>query len=124
VGRDPRAVVEEYFERVRAGDRGVARLFRERAVIRGLGIRHCGRSNIERFYDQTLEEKRPAPQLLGPLWLEGEQGAEGGRVIAELSIAVSDGPPVHVLDLFDIEDGQIQCLTYFMADYPGEEPDH
>ncbi len=109
---DPIAVVEEYFARVRAGDRGVALLFHEQATIRGLGMSVSGRPNIAAFYDETMDQKRPAPKLLHPMTIDGP------RVIAELRIAVADGPPVHVLDLFEVEQGSIRSLTYFMAEYP------
>jgi len=112
VTREPAAIVQEYFARVRAGDREVAELFREHATIRGLGMSVSGRANIRVFYDETMDEKRPDPELLHPLTVDGK------RVIAELRIAVADGPPVHVLDLFEIEQGQILRLTYFMASYP------
>ncbi len=111
---EPTAVVQEYFSRVRAGDRAVAELFAEHATIRGLGMSISGRSNIHAFYDETMDEKRPDPEQLHPLMVDGS------RVIAELRIAVADGPPVHVLDLFEVEQGQILGLTYFMASYPSQ----
>ena len=111
---DPSAVVEEYFARVRAGDPRVAELFHDQAEIRGLGMRRSGRQEIERFYARTLDQGRPAPRLVGPMLIEG------GRVMAELSITIADGPSVHVLDLFEVENGRILSLTYFLADYPSE----
>ncbi len=43
---------------------------------------------------------------------------EGSRVAVELSIEVAHGPPVHVVDLFEFEDGKIKSLTYFVAEHP------
>ena len=109
---DPKTIAREYFARVKASNPRVVDLFHDDAQLLGLGTVRSGRSEIEAFYRKTLQQSKPSPQLVEPLL------GEGSRVAAEILIDVSAGAKVHALDLFEIEDGRIRSLTYFIADYP------
>jgi len=108
---DPEAVVQEYFARVRAGGDGVADLFHDDGRLVGLGAVVEGRAAITAFYAGAVEDARPAPRLLGPLLVNGD------RVAAEIAIGLADGSELHVCDLFEVTDGRIRSLTYFVADH-------
>jgi len=112
VNAPPKEIVAEYFARVRAEDPRVADLFALDGRLCGLGMSCVGRPAIEQFYRRTFAGKRPVPRFLGPMMAEGE------RVAVEISIEVADGLPVHVVDLFEVEDGSIRSLTYFVAEHP------
>ncbi len=103
--------MREYLARMQAGGQGVASLFHDDAVLSGLGILVLGLEAIRAFYEQVGRENRPQPRLTGPLLLAGE------RVAAELRIELADGNTLHVLDLFQVEDGRIRSLTYFVAQH-------
>ena len=112
VATDPKTIVEQYFAFMRSADLGVLDLFREDAVIRGLGFRKHGREEIADFYAGIIAGARPSPSPAGPLLCDGE------RVVAEIDIELADGTTVHALDVFVVRDGRICSLTYFTADYP------
>ena len=105
----PLGVVCEYFARVRARDLGVVDLFHEDARLLGLGALRQGRPAILEFYRGVLERAGPSPRIVGDLL------ASGVRVAAEIEIELTGGAMVHALDLFEVEDGRIRCLTYFLA---------
>jgi hypothetical protein len=107
----PRAVVEEYFRRVRSRDPRLTELFADDARLVGLGSVTEGRAGIDAFYGEVNATAAPVPALRGPLLVDGN------RVAAEIDISVSGGPPVHVVDLFEVIDGRIRTLTYFLAQY-------
>jgi hypothetical protein len=107
--RAPIEIAGEYFDRVRARDSGVAELFHEDAELIGLGTRLRGRSAIEELYRGVIERAGPMPTLIGsPL-------CDGSRVAAEIRIELDGGATVHAVDLFDVQDGLIRSLTYFIA---------
>lgn len=108
----PKAIVEQYFACMRAGDLRVLDLFLEDAVIQGLGFRKQGRNEIAAFYRGIIAGARPSPSPAGPLLVAEE------RVIAEIDIALADGTIVHALDIFVVRAGGIASLTYYTADYP------
>ena len=109
---DAQAIVERYFACMRAGDIAVVELFHADATLRGLGFRKHGQAEIREFYAGVIAGARPSPSPAGPLLVDG------GRVIAEINIALANGESVHVLDVFQVEAGRIRSLTYFTADYP------
>ena len=108
---DPEVVVGEYFHRMHTGGGRVADLFHDDARLVGLGTVVVGRPAIDEFYARAVAEGRPSPRLLGPLLL-GD-----GRVAAEIAIGLADGSELHVCDLFEVADGRIRSLTYFVADH-------
>jgi hypothetical protein len=110
-GPDPRAVVAEYFRRVRARDPRLTELFADDACLVGLGTRTEGRPAIDAFYAEINAVQAPVPTPRGPLLVDGH------RVAAEIDIIVAGGPSVHVIDLFEVVDGRITQLTYFLADH-------
>jgi len=97
---------------MRAGDLRVLDLFREDAVIQGLGFRKRGREEIAAFYEGVVAGARPSPSPVRPLLRDGD------RVVAEIEIALANGSSVHALDVFVVRDGGICSLTYYTADYP------
>jgi hypothetical protein len=105
----PLGVVREYFARVRARDPGIADLFHEDARLVGLGALRQGRPAILEFYGDVFRRAGPSPRIVGELL------ASGARVAAEIEIELAGGASVHAVDLFEIEDGRIRCLTYFLA---------
>ena len=108
------SIAREYFARMRGRDLGVAELFYEDAVLLGLGTRVHGRPAIRDFYAKAISDMRPTPSEPIAIF------AEGGRVFAEIQIQVSEGPPIHAIDVFEVEAGLIRSLTYFIADYPAD----
>jgi len=106
-----RAVVEEYFHRVRTRDPRLTELFADDARLVGLGSITEGRPAIDAFYAEINRTAAPVPTLRGPLLVEG------GRVAAEIDIRIAGGDPVHVIDLFEVAGGRITQLTYFLAQY-------
>jgi SnoaL-like domain len=110
VNRDPAAVAEAYFERMRARDARVIDLFHEDASLLGLGTRRSGREAIHAFYRNVIEQAGPVPTLAGPLL------ASGSRVAAEVYIALPS-TTIHAMDLFVVEEGRIRSLTYFLASH-------
>ncbi|MCP4039938.1 MAG: nuclear transport factor 2 family protein [bacterium] len=111
---DPVTVVETYFSKMRAADVSVVELFHDDAVLRGLGTLRSGRREIDAFYIKTIERAGPTPRHVGPML------AAGSRVAAEVMIEVSEALTVHVVDMFEVDEGRIRSLTYFVADYPTE----
>ena len=109
---EPEQVVETYFSRMRDADLEVVDLFHDDAVLLGLGKRVSGRKAIEAFYAQAIETGGPQPRPAGPLI------SDGRRVAAEIYIDLSNGPTLHVVDMFHVEDGRIRLLNYFIADEP------
>jgi len=105
----PIGVVSEYFARVRARDLGIVDLFLEDARLVGLGAVRQGRPAILEFYRGIIERAGPSPRIVGDLL------ASGTRVAAEIQIELTGGATVHALDLFEIEDSRIRCLTYFLT---------
>jgi hypothetical protein len=108
----PVAVVDEYFARMQAGDVGVSELFHDDARLVGLGRIVEGRRAIDVFYTEAIHGARPAPRLVDDVL------AAGSRVAVEIIIELDDAPPMHVMDLFVVEEGKIRSLTYFVADHP------
>ena len=104
--------VETYFAAVTNRDPEIANLFTEDASLIGLGTIVTGRPAIAEFYAASIGRGSPVPELLGPLLTDGP------RVAAEIRIALSGAPPMHVVDLFVVDDGLISSLTYFVADHP------
>jgi hypothetical protein len=109
---DPRSIVREYFERMRARDVGVVDLFAEDAVLLGIGSRRSGRDAIREFYGSVIEGAGPTPRLVGELL------CHGSRVAAEIEIGLPGGASLHVVDLFEVDDTGIRSLTYFVANHP------
>jgi len=107
----PRGLVEEYFRRVRTRDPRLTELFADDARLVGLGTITEGRAAIDAFYAQINETAAPVPTPRGPLLVQGT------RVAAEIDIRIAGGDPVHVIDLFEVVDGRIAQLTYFLAQY-------
>ena len=108
---DPRSVVLEYFRRVKAADPSLADLFHEDARLVGLGTVTEGRAAIAAFYAGATDRAAPSPRLLAPLLVDGP------RVAAEIAIDLADGARLHVMDLFEIHDGLVASLTYFVAEH-------
>jgi hypothetical protein len=46
--------------------------------------------------------------------------SSGGRVAAEIHITLDSGATVHALDLFEVENGKIRSVTYFLANHPDD----
>ena len=109
---EPKQIVEQYFSCMREGDLAVLDLFDERAELRGLGMLVNGRADIEAFYRGVIAGARPSPSPVGPLL------CKDNRVMAEIDIALANGDRVHAIDVFVVEAGRIQSLTYFTADIP------
>ncbi len=109
---DPASIAREYFSRMKASDLRVLDLFHEDASLRGLGSVQSGMAEIEAFYRKTIQQAKPSPRLVGPMLVQG------GRVVAEISIDIADSLTIHAIDLFEVEEGRIASLTYFIADYP------
>jgi hypothetical protein len=107
----PTEVVAEYFRRVRARDPRLADLFHDDARLVGLGTVVEGRAAIAAFYAEAGERASPSPVLQGPIV------GTGSRAYADIVIALADGSRIHAVDRFDVEDGRIRCLTYFIADF-------
>ena len=104
-------VAQQYFDRVRARDPGVADLFHEDASIVGLGGEKTGRDAIRSFYEASIKGAGPSPQIIGPIF------ASGPRAAAEIKISLNDGSTLHAMDLFVVEEGLIRSLTYFISDH-------
>jgi hypothetical protein len=105
-------VVDDYFATMRAGDPRVAELFHDDARLVGLGAVIAGRPAIDEFYASSIAAARPVPELLGPPLVGGN------RVAVEIRIALAYGGPLHVVDLFEVDDGKIRTLTYFVCEHP------
>jgi hypothetical protein len=108
----PVDVVMQYFEHMVSGDRKVAELFHDDARLVGLGAIVEGRPAIDEFYAASIADARPSPRIIGD-WL-----VAGSRVAVELEIGLDGAPSIHVMDLFDVVDGRIRSLTYFLSDHP------
>ena len=104
-------VAREYFARMRAGDIAVVDLFADDAELRGVGRRVRGRDAIRAFYEEAQRVQRAHPET-------GLVVGDGDRAMAEIHVDFADGRRQHMVDLFDLRDGRIQALTYFVADYP------
>ncbi len=105
------AIARKYFDRVRAKDVRVVELFHADASIIGLGGEKSGIEEIRSFYEATIATAGPSPQIVGEIF------ASGSRAAAEIKITIANGAIVHAMDLFDIENGKIRSLTYFIADH-------
>ena len=110
--KSPSEVAESYFNCMRNGDAGVAQLFHEDARLVGLGTIVRGRPAIAEFYGHSIRNASPAPRPAAPL------AVEGNRVLAEVFIDLANGVTMHVVDLFEVDDGLIRSLTYFVSDHP------
>ena len=108
---NPEEVARAYFACMLAGDPAVVELFADDAVLCGLGRRIEGRTAVREFYERAIADAAPQPRVTMLL-------ADAQHAVAELWIGLADGSEMHVLDLFDVTDGQIQSLTYFVADHP------
>ena len=109
---DPKAVAERYFSFMKAGDLAVLDLFSDDATLQGLGMRQQGRTEIESFYSGVIAGARPSPSPAGPVL------CEGNRAIAEVVIELGNGTLIPAIDVFVVKGGQIQSLTYYIADIP------
>ena len=109
---EPAVVVAEYFRRVGAKDGQIAALFAPDASLIGLGTVVRGNPAIAEFYRESIERAAPTPTLVGPLLVEGS------RVAAEIVIELTGLPPLHVVDLFVVNGGLIDSLTYFLSEHP------
>jgi len=107
--RDSIAVVNEYFERMRARDPSMVELFHDNACLVGLGKVMQGKTEILEFYRHIIETAGPTPQIIG------EPLTAGPRIAVEILIELASGGTVHAIDLFEIEDGRIRSLSYFLA---------
>jgi len=107
----PTTVVTEYFRRVSAKDPRIAELFAPDASLVGLGTTVTGRDAIAEFYRESVERASPSPTVVGALMVDGS------RVAAEIVIALTNMAPLHVIDLFEVKDGLINSLTYFLSDH-------
>jgi len=112
MARNPGEVAEAYFTCMRDGDARVAALFHEDARLVGLGTIVSGRPAIAEFYAHSIANAGPAPRPAAPI------AVEGNRVLAEVYIDLTNGITMHVVDLFEIDDGLIRSLTYFVSDHP------
>ena len=110
--RGPADVARAYFACMRAGDLAVVDLFHDDAVLKGLGQVTRGRDAIRAFYTGAIQEGRPQPGE--PLALL----SDASQAFAQIEIRLGDGSVVHAVDLFEVEDGRIRSLTYFIADHP------
>jgi hypothetical protein len=108
---EPTAIVDEYFARIRARDSSVVDLFHDDARLVGLGAVKKGKPAIVEFYRGVIERAGPSPRLVGSLL------ASDTRVAAEIDIALPGGSKVHAIDLFEVEEGRIRSLTYFLASH-------
>ena len=109
MGSDPASVASEYFSRMRAGDESVVELFHDDATLIGLGTTRSGKDAIREFYKGVIGRASPTPRSAGPLLVNGS------RVAAEVYIDLSDDVSVHAVDIFVVEDGRIQSLSYFLC---------
>ncbi len=107
----PEDVVRAYFQRMLDRDPSIVELFADDAVLLGLGDRVEGRPAIDEFYAYAQTDAAAKPTVVTLC-------SVGGRVLAEIDIEVAGGGRVHVVDAFDVEDGKITSVTYFLADYP------
>jgi hypothetical protein len=112
---DPTSTVAEYFARIRARDLAVVDLFHDDASLNGLGARRTGRAAILKFYRNVFNRVGPVPREAAPVL------STGSRVVAEIFIGRPGDTTVHAVDLFDVSEGRIRSLTYFVADYPMED---
>ena len=91
----------------------VAALFDEDARLVGLGTIVSGRPAIAEFDVYSIAYVGPAPKPCGRrLW------SRATGVLAEVYIDLTNGVTMHVIDLFEIDDGLIRSLTYFVSDHP------
>ena len=107
--REPASVVAAYFSCMRSRDPGVADLFHDDARLVGLGSEKNGKAAIREFYAGVIERAGPRPSLRGKLLVDGK------RVAAEIVIELGDEATIHAVDLFEVEDGRIRSLTYFLS---------
>jgi hypothetical protein len=112
VTRTAAETADAYFACMRNGDPRVADLFHEDAQLIGLGTIVSGRPAIATFYAESIRNASPAPRAAAPL------AVEGNRVLAEVFIDLANGITMHVVDLFEVDDGLIRSLTYFVSDHP------
>lgn len=113
MSKDPASVASEYFSRMRAADASVVELFHDDAMLIGLGTTRTGKDAISEFYQGVIEQAGPTPRSAGPLLVNGS------RVAAEVYIDLADDTSVHAVDIFVVENGRIQSLTYFLCDHSG-----
>jgi len=109
MSNEPESVASEYFSRMRAGDISVVELFHDDATLVGLGTTRSGKDEIQDFYRGVIERAGPSPRSAGPLLVNGS------RVAAEVFIDLSDEVTVHAVDIFVVEKGRIQSLSYFIC---------
>lgn len=109
---DAAEVVHAYFSHVRARDLEVYQLFHPDAVLNALGIQARGREAIRDFYSRAIATGSPQPRLAGPLLVGGN------RIAAEIYVDLASGQTLHVVDLFEVDQGSIRSLTYFLASEP------
>lgn len=114
MGDEAKKIAERYFACMKAGDLAVLDLFADDALLQGLGMRKQGRAEIEAFYSGVIAGARPSPSPAGPLL------GEGNRALAEVVIELGDGTKIPAIDVFIVEGGRIQSLTYYIADIPAD----
>jgi len=105
------SVAREYFTRMQTADLSVVDLFTDDAQLMGLGDRVVGIDAIREFYERTIREAGPVPEVHA-------LAEDGDVVFAEILIALPGIDPIHVVDRFEVSDGRIRSLTYFVADHP------
>jgi hypothetical protein len=99
-------VVREVFARVRAGDLGVADLFREDAVLHYGEVRAEGRDAIRRFYGRTVDALHPQPDV--------ETILESLPWYVALVDLPTAGPYLRALDLFELDGGSVRSIEIYI----------
>jgi hypothetical protein len=106
-------LVREVFARVRAGDPGVADLFREDAVLLYGDVRAEGRDAIRRFYGQTIDVMQPRPVieaiLESPPWYVA---------LVDLPTAVAH---LRALDPFELDGSGIRSIEIYVRPDASDE---
>lgn len=111
MSEDAIRVVEKYFECVLARDIGIVDVFHDDARLIGLGGEKVGKDAIRAFYTDVIERAGPTPQRVGGLM------TSENRVGAEIQITLTGGAVIHAFDVFEVEEGRIRTLTYFLASH-------
>lgn len=98
--------VREVFARVRNGDLTVADLYAEDAVvIFGNGAQAGGREGIRAFYQRAIEDISPKPEVEAVL-------ESPPLYVALVNVPTTEGTR-RAVDLFHLEDGEIQSLEIY-----------
>src|SRR4051794_13920213 len=108
----PEEIVRAVFDRVHASDPTVSDLYAEHATRVAHDGRQDGRAAIARFYERRFPMKPPFPEIDG-LFATPPFVAVLLR-LPEPDGAEHDGPRPRVLDLFEVEAGEIRSLHVLM----------